>query len=304
MGRPKNSKNKEKLSQEQINELIKLYIDERVPIYKLEKMFKTKKIKDYITNSGNQLRNFRDAKRLYPFNEHYFDTIDTKDKAYFLGFLYADGCVRKGTNGQFHFKLSLKDEEPIVLFRKYLQSNKPIGVYKNSSKSYSQSTLYQIDYSSKITYDALVKWGCVENKTFLLKFPTFLHESLIPHFIRGYFDGDGTVFICNSINKKRNELNNLPPNKQIYCGFSGTFDFLYGLLQALKVDWKVLYKDKRKSTDCWQIRISSNCRSKIIYDYLYKDCDDLFLKRKKDIFDNFFKEKGSETIIANPKIKD
>jgi intein-encoded DNA endonuclease-like protein len=41
----------------------------------------------------------------------------------------------------------------------------------------------------------LEKWGCVENKTFKLNFPDFISEELIPHFIRGYFDGDGSVFL-------------------------------------------------------------------------------------------------------------
>lgn len=37
-----------------------------------------------------------------------------------------------------------------------------------------------------------------------------------------------------------------------------------------------------------------------LYHYMYKNCDDLYLSRKKEIFENFIKERGSETIITNP----
>lgn len=43
----------------------------------------------------------------------------------------------------------------------------------------------------------LSKHGCVPNKSLILKFPTTLPNELVNDFIRGYFDGDGSVYINN-----------------------------------------------------------------------------------------------------------
>lgn len=84
MGRTKGSKNKSKLSQEDVIEIIRLYKEERIALYKLGKMFHSHNntIKDILLENKVELRDFRDAKRLYPLNENYFEQIDSKDKAY------------------------------------------------------------------------------------------------------------------------------------------------------------------------------------------------------------------------------
>lgn len=295
------TKNKEKLSQEQISEIVRLYVEDRVRLRVLEKEFHTKKIRNYIEDAGYKLRNFRDAKRLYPFNENYFDVIDTKDKAYWLGFMYADGCVSKGPNGQFIFQLALKDLEPLLIFRKYLHSEKPITSSKQNAHSFGKDGIqYTLCYSSIQAYNALVKWGCTERKTFTLQFPTFLDKALIPHFIRGYFDGDGTVYTTYA-NSTRNKKRGNDPNKIICYGFSGTYSFLEDLRKELGLSKSCLRKDYRKTTDCWRINVSAIYKAKEFYTYIYSNCDNLYLKRKKDIFDNYFRERGSEAIIADPE---
>ena len=76
------------------------------------------------------------------------------------------------------------------------------------------------------------------------------------------------------------------------------FDFL-------NKDEKCLYQDKRKETDCWRIQLNSNLRSLRLYHYMYKDCpDEIYLSRKREKFENFIKERGSETTIANPIYSD
>ena len=101
MGRPKGSKNVIRFSKDEIKEIIKLYTEENTALYKLEKKFHTSSttLKRILEMNNIKLKSFRESKRLYPFNESYFETIDSKDKAYFLGFLFADGCVRLGANG-------------------------------------------------------------------------------------------------------------------------------------------------------------------------------------------------------------
>lgn len=84
----------------------------------------------------------------------------------------------------------------------------------------------------------LEKWGCIENKTFKLKFPEFLSEELVPHFIRGYFDGDGSVFIHRQKTTDTEYYN-------LGVQFSGIYQFLKAIQQKIELS-KGLYKDYRK----------------------------------------------------------
>lgn len=196
MGRPKGSKNKSKLSQESIEEIIKLYKEKRIALYKLEEMFHISRqtLKNILNENNVELRNFRDSKRLYPLNEEYFQQIDTKDKAYWLGFMYADGYITRGKQGQFIFGMTLHEKEPLELFKKCIQTDKPIGEYVTKQGFNAGAIAYNLAISSEKIFNDLIKHGCVENKTFKLEFPKSLPKLLIPHFIRGFFDGDGTVY--------------------------------------------------------------------------------------------------------------
>ena len=302
MGRPKGSKNVIRFSKEEINEIIRLYTEENIALYKLEKMFHTSSytLKRIFEMYNVKLKSFRESKRLYPFNESYFETIDSKDKAYFLGFLFADGCISLGVHGQYLFKLSLKDKYPILLFRKYLNSNKPISEINQSERSYSSGTvMYSLEYSSPKTFQDLCNLGCSPNKTFNLKFPKIPKE-LESHFIRGFFDGDGSVFIHKYNKIKNGEKVKDEFNYQLGITFSGIHDFLEEIRIKANIPEKTLYKDNRKTTDCWSLKILSISRCYDLHNYMYKDCEDLFLPRKKEIFDKFLMDRGSTTIIANP----
>lgn len=202
--------------------------------------------------------------------------------------MFADGYITEGANGQFIFGISLAEEEPLVLFKKYLNTEKPITT--SISSGFSNSKIYSLEISSKKVFKDLVNKGVVKNKTFNLKFPR-LDDELIPHFIRGFFDGDGTVFT----GQQKDKL-------YLYSGFSGIESFLKSILNKfpfITSDYENLYKDNRKKSDCWNIKFSTK-KSILLYKYLYKDCDDLFLKRKKDKFENYMKDEGSTTIITNP----
>ena len=207
--------------------------------------------------------------------------------------MYADGYISKGNNGQFLFGLKLHEKEPIELFKKYLNTEKPIGEYIVNHGFNPGSTEYSLIISSQKIFNALQKHGCVENKTFKLKFPKTVSPELIPHFIRGYFDGDGS----NSVGYT--DLGNL----YISSSFMGTKTFLESLMEQfsfIKKDHTILYKEKRTDSDCYYIKLGSNYDSLSLYHYMYKNCGNLFLKRKRDKFEFFILDKGSTTIITNP----
>lgn len=294
-----------KLTEIQIKEVLKKY-DNGQSITSLNKEYHTTKIREILIQNNRKVPERKPkgsgggAKSKYHFNKDYFENIDSKDKAYFLGFIYADGFITKPDWGQAKLGITLAEEEPIIKFKKYINSDNPIGIYTKGKNSYSEG---KTEYKFALTSDKLVvdleKIGVIERKTLVLTFPE-LREDLIPHFIRGYFDGDGSVFLHKDSRKEY--CNNM------YLGINicGTKEFLDKLLEHLSFieNSNCIYKELRKTTNCWNLKFESNIRSLKLYHYMYKDCDDLYLSRKKEIFENFIKEKGSETIITNPTNKD
>jgi hypothetical protein len=125
-------------------------------------------------------------------NHHYFNIIDTEEKAYLLGFLCADGCIHNNSN-KISFCLNEKDIEILFLIKKELKLNHKISnrkIYdRRTQKYYNQVSL---QFSSKIMREDLKKLGINEFKSIGLKLP-LIKEIFFPYFIRGVFDGDGHI---------------------------------------------------------------------------------------------------------------
>ena len=127
-----------KLEQNEIDQILHLYCEEKYSISKLKTLFKLQfgDIKKILVDNGVTTRSQRESRKTYVYNEDYFSEIDTKDKAYWLGFIYADGFITKKTNGSPVFGMTLGEIEPLEKLNKYMSSNKPIGEYKKTG-SYS-----------------------------------------------------------------------------------------------------------------------------------------------------------------------
>jgi hypothetical protein len=212
----------------------------------------------------------------YNFNESFFEKIDTENKAYWLGFLFADGFVRKrGNSFNIELKLASRDRNHLLKFKEAIESNNKIKdsfikrTYKSKDVIYYSSGLC---LSSKKMFQDLERHGCVERKSLILEPPKNVSEDLIPHFIRGYFDGDG--YISNYI---------LRSKKEYKIGILGT--------QCL-LEWinKILSQNglsKRKINFRNKISIIQyNKKDKdLFFDYLYKNAN-IFLERKYIKFKN------------------
>lgn len=148
-------------------------------------------IKEYLKNSI--LNSYR-TKNEHKITEDYFNKIDTEEKAYFLGLLMADGNVATSNNRSWRFSIALASEDKYILkkLRKAINPSETIKLQKImpvNSRCMEQTRICV--YSNKLSYD-LINLGCVPNKSLILKFPNnLIKDELIPHFIRGYFDGDG-----------------------------------------------------------------------------------------------------------------
>ena len=127
---------------------------------------------------------------MYTYNKNYFEIIDTEDKAYWLGFIAADGNIRKDLH-KMRIELNIRDRCHLEKFRESIQGNMPIKEWVR----YKNHSCYIEVNSVKLCKD-LLKYGITPNKSLTLK---ILFEkipmNLIPHLIRGYFDGDGSLNI-------------------------------------------------------------------------------------------------------------
>jgi hypothetical protein len=126
--------------------------------------------------------------RRHQVDQDFFLTVDTEQKAYFLGLLCADGWVRKGEG----VGLSSTDKELVEGLKKALQATHPITT-KSPQKTASRKTHYAIFVCCKALAEQLEALGCTPAKSKTLQFPTSVPIGLTQHFIRGLWDGDGCV---------------------------------------------------------------------------------------------------------------
>ncbi len=151
------------------------------------------------------------SRRKYSLDESYFDFIDTEDKAYFLGLLYADGC---NSSNRPLITISLQEEDLEILekFKNHIQTDMPCRYISNLNKKdgYIRKPQWCLAVFSKNISDRLTELGCTPNKSLTLKFPTEdqVPKHLLRHFLRGMWDGDGSYSFWKStcIDKKYNKI--------------------------------------------------------------------------------------------------
>ena len=129
-------------------------------------------------------------------NEKFFDTIDTEEKAYTLGFFYADGNnYVKGTHSyEVSMKLQIEDKPVLERMRNLFSPQTELKLIDNGGhETWKEGYLLKIN--SKVLSEQLTKLGCPPAKSLILTWPKWLTDAeLQRHFIRGYFDGDGSLY--------------------------------------------------------------------------------------------------------------
>ena len=257
-------------------------------------------VKTYLKLYGIEIKNLRESHLKKKFNENFFDIINTEEKAYWLGFMYADGNIRKNIHKKgyesYVISLNQSEKEPLEKFINSI-NGKNIKISQRLTKE--NKLIFSIVLNSKILYNGLNSKGCVPNKSLILKYPANITKKLENHFIRGYFDGDGSVYQLRNMVKFKNHVAIYNSGGITICG---TFEFLTELkkrLQFLQNNGKNITKENRRISNTWSLRFDSIKRLTIFYNYLYQDSI-IYLQRKKDKFEQIFKERCSTTIIGTP----
>lgn len=216
----------------------------------------------------------------YITNENFFDIIDTEEKAYFLGLMYADGnnYVRGLHSYEVSIKLQAQDKIILEKFRDLISPNSEVKIAPDNS---APNIYYRLKINSKKISKQLSNMGCVPNKSLILEFPQFIKDNLISHFMRGYSDGDGSIY-----SKK--------PTKTGYINYSWTIvstnNFINFTKQYLENKLKIHCSKSLSSPKTNQITttlsVGGNLQVIKALDWLYKDAT-IYLPRKYEKYLEF-----------------
>lgn len=224
-------------------------------------------------------------------NDSYFECIDDSTTAYWIGFITADGYVNNSQayrNYELGIELSTKDEAHLKRFLEDISSNSKVSRRTKSSfknkgydKSYEESVARI--YSKQIV-ESLSKYGIVQNKTYSIKFPDNVPELYIWDYVRGFFDGDGSVFVKNV------ESTNGTIHQYLNVNFtSHSKEFLEGLKNTL-FNYDInstIYKDGNN----YQLYIRKQEDILSFFNLIYHKENIRKLDRKHIIFVNYYSEK-------------
>src|SRR5712664_554124 len=217
-------------------------------------------------------------------NNTFFDVIDTEEKAYWLGFFYADGCLySNGKTASILF--SSTDDVHLIKFADIfgLSIRRETTYHKRVDKFYNsvRCMLY-----SKHLCDSLLAKGVTHRKTStatgeILK---CVPDSLIHHFIRGYFDGDGHIGKVSHVGKI-----DATEHRFVLCG---TRSFLLAVsnLMASKLGLRV--PEPFCNTGVYRLQWGGAWQLNRVREWLYKDAS-VYLERKKERFDSVPKQRGT-----------
>ena len=220
------------------------------------------------------------------YDESFFEKIDTEEKAYWFGFIYADGWVVKNHSKDkqerqlkkysLGVELSIKDKEHLIKFAKTICLNfEESMLYSRERKIYydhlDEERAYEMcafQVTSKKIVEDLIKLGCIPNKTLIKTFPTYneVPRELMGHFIRGYSDGNGHV---------------LEKSKTTVIT-TGSKNFLEGLLREIfkQTGKKLTYIKNRAGTNTYIAHLGSGKTAVKVFDLMYNEKTTVYLERK------------------------
>lgn len=231
-----------------------LYITQELSLTQIGKILNIHRgrFTEYLKKQGITIVNKQNETKRF---SHIFESIDSEEKAYWLGFLYADGYIGTNTN---HIELALQTDD-VLHIQKFANFINFAGkIQHNNIKS-------RISFRDKIMHNDLINLGCFPQKSLALKFPS---EDQVPtvflkDFVRGYADGDGYLGISKTGR----------PRLEFTCGSEV---FLKSMYKTMRWKKHKIYNDKRSNAKSLQYYGQDAYE---ILKGLYKDSN-IYLDRK------------------------
>lgn len=224
-----------------------------------------------------QTRSNRINSRKFKYDFNFFKVIDNEIKAYWLGFSFADGYISKNGNN-FKFSVSMAEVDKLHMFRfkDDIKNESEVKKYEVTSGYKNGSIYYRMDIFGEEIYNDLYKFGLVPNKSLILEPPKNINKIFYPAFIRGFFDGNGSICLGS---KTKNAI-----HYSIKIVSTEAFlDFLKMEIEKNEI-CKVGKYNKRRPTDIvTTLGIGGNRQVLKFLHYIYDDAT-VYLERKYQRF--------------------
>ena len=268
--------NKTQLSQKEIDIVIDAYCNKKYGLVKTGKLIGVNQriVRKVLIENNIHIRSLAEANKVnaintrkYKVNDDYFDK-ESHNMAYILGFLAADGTVSRNGN-RIKIGLSSVDRGCLESIRKELGIESSIFDYETSN-GYLVS---ELSFTSSKIKQKLSEYNVIPGKTETFTFPTNLNKEYWIDFIRGYFDGDGSVGTAGPSAIRWQICSHRPHVLETIV------NFLYEEYNIPKVS---IQKNKKGNSFLYTIQYSNNSTRKI-YQILYTD-NSLYLPRKFEKF--------------------
>ena len=209
------------------------------------------------------------------YNESYFEEINSKEKAYILGYTLADGYI---SNSCLEYGCALADKELLEFIAKELNAKMKIDT--TIDKKARRFPRARISIGNKKIVKDLLRFtvGCKEDKTF-----PRINRELEHYMLLGFFDGDG----CLTWGKRKDR-------DRVWqkINFTGSYKLLYAiqkLLQKLQITSSLYPKG---TENCYVLELASKENVKKILKYMYGNEDLIILHRKFDKYNALRLELG------------
>lgn len=221
----------------------------------------------------NGLRNKVKRKYLLT-NENYFENIDSQDKAYFLGFIGADGCIYEtkyeGKQNILRISIQKQDVKILNILKQFLGTDKPILEYTNNKNTY-----VSLEISSNKIFDDIENTGLSTKKTYSNTIANVSND-LMPALIRGYFDGDGTISNHKNVSRANVSIVGYKSNLQKIKNFLDRCCIYGSISECNSKKYSIAEDGSKFCIYNLANKTSRYCFLKLIYE----DSQNVFLDRK------------------------
>lgn len=273
------------LTNSQVIDAHKMYVEQNLTTYQLGKLFNCSAsvFQREFKKANLIVKDNSHSRQKYPIRENIFDFVDTEEKAYWLGFLYADGNVSK--SNRVRLSLAEEDIEIVKKFSNFIFEQERIKFYQQPEDRKSSQNLVYVDVCNKHIAQTLTKLGCPPKKTFILTFPIWLDKNLHNHFIRGYFDGDGCLSNYKEKQKGRGKNNKdvfVSEYEKSHFSILSTKEFLTSLqiiFSELGINSSLSKRHKERKNNNFTLTVNGNRQIQRLMNWLYQDAT-IFLQRK------------------------
>ena len=280
-------RNLSELTEEEKNIIIEKYYKRDMTVKEIAKFYKltNRTLPELFKEKGINSH----KKNRYSLDEHYFDKIDTERKAYWLGYLYADGFVGNSHFNNIVFSQKQSDGYAVEQFAKDIKFTGSLRVTKNSGGFKGQLQMV-INFSSKIMANDLKKWKMETCKSMTMKDLPQIDPKFMRHFIRGYADGDGSVSM--SIKHAHEDRKNIYSH---HFSMIGTKPFLKKIADLLPVE--TIFTNSR-TPEMKYLNVWRKNDMEAMFHYLYDEAT-FYLVRKYNVWLRILRDVGAKTPTEN-----